>query len=62
MDGALTNRIYAMLGPGKAQDLRDNVITLVDPTFLQICDVAVRMWGHTTPSSRAANLENLKAA
>ena len=62
MDRALTDCLYTMLSPDKAQDLRDNVIALVDPTFLQICDEAVRMWGHTTPSSRAANLENLKAA
>ena len=62
MDRALTNRLYAMMGPDVAQNLRDNVIAIVDPTFLQACDEAVRMWGHTTPTSRASNLENLKAA
>ena len=62
MDRALTNRLYAMIRPDMAQNLQDNVMALADPTFLQICDEAVRMWGHSTPTSRAANLENLKAA
>ena len=61
MDRALTNCLYAMIGPDMAQNLRDNVIALANPTFLQVCDEAVRMWGHTTPTSRAKNLESLKA-
>ena len=36
MDRALTNRLYEMMGPDMAQNLRDNVIALVDPTFLQV--------------------------
>ena len=62
IDRALTNRLYAMIGPDMAQNLHDNVIALADPTFLQMCDEAVRIWGHTTPTSRATNLKNLKAA
>ena len=61
MDRALIDRLYSTLGPDRAQDLRDNVVAIADPSFLQVCDAAVRMWGHTTPSSRAANLETLKA-
>ena len=61
MDRALTNRLYEMIGTDMAQNLRDNVIALVNPTFLQVCDEAVRMWGHTTPTTRAKNLEALKA-
>ena len=61
MDRALIDRLYSTLGPDRAQDLRDNVVAITDPSFLQVCDAAVRMWGHTTPSSRVANLETLKA-
>jgi hypothetical protein len=61
MDRALIDRLYLTIGPERAQDLRDNVVAIANPSFLQVCDAAVRMWGHTTPSSRAANLETLKA-
>ena len=61
MDWALIDRLYSTLSPDRAQDLRDNVVAIADPSFLQVCDAAVRMWGHITPSSRAANLETLKA-
>ena len=61
MDRALIDRLFLTLGPDRAQDLRDNVVAIADPSFLQVCDTAVAMWGHTTPSSRAANLETLKA-
>ena len=61
MDHALTDCLYAMLSPNKAQDLRNNIIALVDPIFLQICNTAVGMWEHTTPFLQAANLETLKA-
>ena len=61
MDRALIDRLYLTIGPDRAQDLRDNVVAIANPTFLQVCDAAVAMWGHTTPSSRAANLETLKA-
>ena len=61
MDRALTNRLYAIMGHDMAQNLRDKVIAIANPTFLQICDEAVRMWGHTTPTTRARNHEELKA-
>ena len=61
MDRALIDRLYLTIGADRAQDLRDNVIDIANPSFLQVWDAAVTMWGHTTPSSRAANLETLKA-
>ena len=60
MDQALIQRFFLCLGPDKAQDLRDRIIAIINPSFLQIRDEAVAMWGHTTPSSRSANLKTLE--
>ena len=60
MDQALIQRFFLCLGPDKAQALRDRILVIVNPTFLQIRDKAVAMWGHTTPSSRSVNLETLE--
>ena len=61
MDQALIDRMFQCIGPDKAQDLRDNLVNVVNPTFLQESQAAIDLWGHTTPSSRAANVETLKA-
>ena len=65
--GCVFASVPLRVGPGSchhphgAQDLLDNVVAIADPSFLQVCDADVAMWGHTTPSSRAANLETRKA-
>ena len=61
MDQALINRMYLCLGTEKAQDLRDSLVALVNPTFLQASQCTIDLWGHTTPLSRNANIETLKA-
>ena len=35
---------------------------MVNPTFLQACAQAIRLWGHTTPTTRDANWKTLKNA
>ena len=50
MDRALIDHLYLVIVPNRAQDLRDNVLAIANPSFLQVCDAAVAMWGHTTPS------------
>ena len=42
-----------MLGADRTQDLRDSLIAIANPTLLQACAQAIRLWGHTTPSTRA---------
>ena len=59
MDRAVIDRFYICLGDYH-QDLRDQTATMANPTFLEVCAKAVAMWGHTTPSSRQANLDTLK--
>ena len=61
MDSLLIDRLYAMLGIERAQDLRDAVVALADPTFLQVYDQAVALWGIATPFSRDENRKSLKA-
>ena len=62
MDEALIDRLFSMLGPDRGQDLRDNMVALINPTFLQACNQAIRLWGHTTPTTRDANWKTLKNA
>ena len=62
MDRALIDRMFLCIGPEKAQDLRDNLVNVANPTFLQASQRAIDLWGHTTPSSHAANVETLKAS
>ena len=62
MDEALIDRMYTMLGVDRAQDLRDSLINVVNPTFLQACERAVQLWGHTTPQTRDGNAKTLKEA
>ena len=62
MDEALIDRLYSMLGAERAQDLRDSLVAMVNPSFLQACAQAIRLWGHTTPTTRDANWKTLKNA
>ena len=62
MDEALIDRLYTMLGSDRAQDLRDRIMAIANPTFLEVYNHAVQMWGHSTPSSRDENVKSLKAA
>ena len=41
MDQALIDRLYLTIGPDQAQDLRDNVVAMANPSFLQVCDANV---------------------
>ena len=44
MNQALIERFFLCLGPDKAQDLRDRILAIINPTFLQTRDEAMAIW------------------
>ena len=62
MDAALIERLQSMLDPEHAQTLREAMVATPNPSFKATFTEAVRRWGRTTPSSRAANMISLTNA
>ena len=58
MDLALIKRFYGMLDD-RAEDLRDEMLGIANPTFLQVYDAAIAQWGHSTPSYCEANIASI---
>ena len=55
MDQALIKRFLQMIDPDYTQSLHDATCHLANPTFINMFDQAVAMWGRTTPEARNAN-------
>ena len=58
MDLALIERFYCMLGDC-AEDLRDKILGIANPTLLQFHDTAIAQWDYSAPSSRKANIVSI---
>ena len=50
MDIALSNFFYLLLNQDYAADLRELMLVILEPTFLQLFDQVINRWGNSTPS------------
>ena len=58
VDLALIERFYSMLND-RAEDLRDEMLGIENPTFLQVYDAAIDQWVNSTTSSCKANIASI---
>ena len=49
MDIALSDSLYLLLKQDYATDLRELMLTIPEPTFLQLFEQAISKWGNSTP-------------
>ncbi len=57
MDIALSNSFYLLLEQDYAADLRELMIAITEPTFLQLFEVAITKWGNSTPVQQKTNYD-----
>ena len=55
MDIALSNLFYLLLEQDYAANLRELMLAIPEPTFLQLFKCAIRKWGNSTPGQQKAN-------
>jgi len=54
--------IEELLNRNRAQYLRDRMVSMVNPTFLQIYDLAYHKWGASNPSINLSNRQKMTTA